>query len=105
AAAGDVPFASWGPAGETIPLSKSEELERYLKARYDLLRDLLVLGEGAGEIRNQDIRRDLEALAGKVQFAWIRKAVGQVDEIAGLLRRNIQKSIALDALILELRSA
>ena len=105
AAAGAAPFATWVPVGETIARSKSEKLELYLKVLYDLLRDLLVLGEGAGEIRNQDIRRDLEALAGKVQFAWIRKAVGQVDEIAGLLRRNIQKSIALDALILELRSA
>ena len=54
----------------------------YLKVLYDLLRDLLVLHEGAGEIRNQDIRRELEALAAKVEFAWIRKAVAQVDEIA-----------------------
>ncbi len=71
---------------------------------YELLRDLLLLHEGAGEIRNQDIRRELEALAGKVQFAWIRKSVARVDEIAMLLRRNIQKTIALDALIVELRA-
>ena len=55
--------------------------------------------------RNQDIRRDLEALAAKVQFAWIRKAVVQLDELVEFMRRNIQKSIALDALILSLRSA
>jgi DNA polymerase-3 subunit delta' len=72
---------------------------------YELLRDLLILREGAGEIRNQDIRRELEALAAKIEFAWIRKAVVQVDEIAGLVRRNIQKTIALDALIMELRTA
>jgi len=62
-----------------------------------------LLREGAGEIRNVDIRRDLEALSGRIQFAWIRKAVKLVDEIAELIRRNIQKTIALDALILELR--
>jgi DNA polymerase-3 subunit delta' len=39
-----------------------------------------------------------------VSFAWIRAAVKKVDELAELLRRNIQKTIALDALILELRS-
>ena len=68
------------------------------------MRDLLLLHEGAGEIRNQDIRRELDALAAKVQFAWIRKAVARVDEIAEMIRRNIQKTIALDALILELRA-
>ena len=72
---------------------------------YELLRDILLLHEGTGEIRNQDIRRELEALAAKVQFTWIRKAVTHVDEIAMLIRRNIQKTIALDALILELRGA
>src|SRR5437868_539975 len=105
AAAGVAPFAAWVPIGESIARSKSEKLELYLKVLYELLRDLLVLSHGGGEIRNQDIRRDLETLAGKVQFAWIRKAVVQVDELAEFLRRNIQKSIALDALILGLRSA
>jgi DNA polymerase III subunit delta' len=105
AATGAAPFATWVPVGEAIARSKSEKLELYLKVLYDLLRDLLALREGAGVIHNQDIRRDLEALAARIQFAWIRKAVTQVDEIAELLRRNIQKSIALDALILELRAA
>ena len=103
-AAGVAPFATWVPIGETIGRSKSEKLELYLKVLYELLRDLLLLHEGTGEIRNQDIRRELEALAAKVQFAWIRKAVARVDEIAELIRRNIQKTIALDALIVELRA-
>jgi DNA polymerase-3 subunit delta' len=104
AASGAGPFAAWIPIGEAIGRSKSEKLELYLKVLYELLRDLLILHEGAGEIRNQDIRRDLEALASKVEFAWIRKAVARVDEIAMLLRRNIQKTIALDSLILDLRA-
>ena len=62
------------PVSEAIGRSKSEKLDLYLKVLYELLRDLLLLHEGAGEIRNQDIRRELEALAAKVQFAWIRKA-------------------------------
>jgi DNA polymerase-3 subunit delta' len=97
------PFASWIPHSETITRSKSEKLDLYLKVLYDLLRDLLVLRETGGAIRNQDARRELEALAQKLTFPWIRAAVRKVDEIAGLLRRNIQKQIALDALILELQ--
>ena len=62
-AAGAAPFASWIPVSEAIGRSKSEKLDFYLKVLYDLLRDLLLLHEGGGEIRNQDIRRELEALA------------------------------------------
>jgi DNA polymerase III subunit delta' len=103
-AAGAAQFSAWVPVSETIGRGKSEKLDLYLKVLYELLRDLLILNQSGGEIRNQDIRRDLETLAAKVQFPWIRKAVKQVDEIAQLIRRNIQKTIALDALILELRS-
>ncbi|MDE3166450.1 MAG: DNA polymerase III subunit [Acidobacteriota bacterium] len=105
AAAGMAPFATWVPVGEAIARSKSEKLEWYLKVLYDLLRDLLALSQGYGEVRNQDIRHDLDALTARAGFPWIRKAVAGTDELARLLRRNIQKSIALDALILELRAA
>ncbi len=104
-AAGLAPFSAWLPVSETLGRSKSEKLDIYLKVLYELLRDVLILRMGAGEIRNQDIRRELESLAAKIEFAWIRKAVARVDEIAELIRRNIQKTIALDTLIMELRSA
>jgi len=104
-AAGAALYSSWLPVSETIGRSKSEKLELHLEVLYGLLRDLLILREGAGEIRNEDLRRELEALAEKVEFAWIRRAVAQVDEIVRLLRRNIQKSIALDSLIVTLRAA
>jgi len=102
-AAGAAPFGTWVPVSETIGRSKNEKLDLYLKVLYELLRDLLILQQTGGEIRNDDIRRDLEPLAARLQFAWIRRAVGRVDEIAQLIRRNIQKVIALDALIAELR--
>src|SRR5215471_982911 len=76
-AAGAAPFGAWVPVGESIGRTKSEKLELHLKVLYELLRDLLVLRESGGEIRNQDIRGELEALAAKVEFAWIRKAVSQ----------------------------
>ena len=61
-AAGVAPFATWVPVGEAIGRSKSEKLELYLKVLYELLRDILLLHEGTGEIRNQDIRRELEGM-------------------------------------------
>jgi DNA polymerase III subunit delta' len=105
AAAGAAPFGAWIPYAETIGRSKNEKLELYLKVLYDLLRDLLILREGGGAIRNDDARPKLEALAKQVSFPWIRTAVKKVDDLADLLRRNIQKTIALDDLILELRAA
>jgi len=102
-AAGVTPFGAWLGIGESIGRSKSEKLELHLKVLYELLRDLLVLRETAGEIRNQDIRGDLESLAARVDFAWLRKAVAQADEMAEMMRRNIQKSIALDAFVMGLR--
>ncbi len=103
-AAGVAPFGAWIPVSETMGRSKSEKLDLYLAVLYELLRDLLVLSQSGGEIRNEEIRRELEALTVKLSFAWIRKAVAKVDEIALLIRRNIQKTIALDAMIAELRS-
>ncbi len=104
AASGAAPFGAWLPFGEAIGRSKSEKLDLHLKVLYELLRDLLLLREGIPEIRNQDIRGELEALAGRMEFAWLRRAVARVDELAQLVRRNIQKTIALDALIAELRA-
>ncbi len=104
-AAGTTPFAAWIPVSEGLGRGKSDKLELYLKVLYDLLRDLLLLAQGVPEIRNRDIRAELEALAAVVRFAWLRQAVARVDEVVQLLRRNIQKTIALDALIVELRAA
>jgi DNA polymerase-3 subunit delta' len=104
-AAGAAPFASWTPVAEAIGRGRSEKLDLYLKALYELLRDMLVLQQGGVEIRNRDIRSELETLARKVDFRWIRKAVAKTDEMVELVRRNIQKGIALDALIAELRQS
>jgi len=104
AAAGLTPFAAWVPVSEAMGRSRSEKLEPYLKALYELLRDMLILREGGDAIRNEDIRSELEPLAAKLEFQWIRKAVSKVDEIVEFLRRNIQKTIALDGLIVELRT-
>ena len=68
-----------------------------------LLEDLLLLANGVREIRNSDMFNELESLAHTVTFRWLRSAVKRVDELAELVRRNIQKSLALDAFAIGLR--
>ena len=101
--AGAANYASWVPVSEALGRSKTEKLELHLKLFYDLLRDLTVLGEGGSAIRNFDIREELAAISPRISRKWIIRAVKGVDEIADLLRRNIQKQIALDGLLVEMR--
>ena len=102
-AAGRAAFGEWAKHAEAMAPRRQDKLDHLLGILYVLLEDILLLREGAGEIRNIDIRRQLEDLAGHVSFQWIRSAVKKSDELAELVRRNIQKSIALDALVVELR--
>ena len=104
-AAGESGIGAWAPYSESIGRSKNEKLEFHLTMLYGLLRDLMILRESGGDIRNADLRGELTALANRVSTRWIIHAVKKVDEIAELLRRNIQKTIALDDLIVTLRSA
>jgi DNA polymerase-3 subunit delta' len=104
AASGETGLSAWAGFSESISRSKSEKLEFHLNMLYGLLRDLVILRETGGDIRNADLRGELTALANRVSTRWIIRAVKKVDEIAELLRRNIQKAIALDDLIIELRS-
>ncbi len=102
AASGGAPFESWLRYAES-PAARQDRLEDMLRILYLLLEDLLLLRYGADGIRNTDLRQPLEALARRVSFLWLRRAVEKVDELAALVRRNIQKSIALDAIVVELR--
>ena len=102
-AAGRAQFAEWSKLAESIGASRSEKLDGYLDVLYTLLEDVLYVQNGAGRMRNADIKGELTALASEVDFSWIRRAVAKVDELVEFLRRNIQKGIALDALVLELR--
>jgi DNA polymerase-3 subunit delta' len=104
-ATGAASFGTWLPYSETISRSKNEKLELYLRLLYELLRDMMLLKEEGGQIRNQDLKSDLTTLSTKVSMKWIIRAVKKTDELAGLIRRNIQKTIALDDLILELRKS
>jgi len=101
-------FDSWLKHADSIAARRSEKLEAYLEVLYALLEDVLRLSHGSitlrNTLRNDDIRGELQVLAGRVDFDWLRRAVARVDELVELGRRNIQKSIAFDALASGLRS-
>ncbi len=104
-AAGLAPFAEWAKHSEALAARKQEKLDLLVHVLYILLEDVLLLANDTGEIRNSDIRKELGAIADAVTYRWIRSAVGRVDGMAELVRRNIQKSIALDAFAVDLRRA
>jgi DNA polymerase-3 subunit delta' len=108
-AGGLEPFSAWMKHSESIAARRSEKLEWYLEVLYGLLGDVARLAHGTlgvsnVEVRNQDVAGELRALAGKVSFEWLRAAVERVDQLVELARRNIQKSLALDAFAVQLRS-
>jgi DNA polymerase-3 subunit delta' len=63
-----------------------------------LLEDLLLLGAGTPELlRNTDIRPELERLNSALNFAWIENASRGLDQVQSGLRRNLLRSLSLDA--------
>ncbi len=90
---------------EVIGRSKLEKIEALLDVFYGLLRDLagLRIGPGQRAIVNEDVRGRIEAVAAKVDYAWLDSALAQMDELDRLVRRNIQKQIALEAVAVTLR--
>ncbi len=101
-AAGTKPFAAWIPVSESLGRSKNEKLEIYLKLLYELLRDLMLIGLKRNGLRDQDLKRELTALAASYPADRIARATRTVDALVDLVRRNIQKIIALDDLILQI---
>jgi len=103
-ASGKSPFADWAKMADSVGAGRSDKLDSYLEVLYILLSDIVALQYGTGTLRNVDVKAELTAIARQVDFSWVRKAVARVDEMVEFQRRNIQKSIALDALVTELSS-
>lgn len=77
-----------------------------LRALASVLEDVLMLQSGAAErVRNIDRRKDLERMAQTVSFEWVESAMRAVDAAHTGMRRNLLRSLSLDALALQLESA
>jgi DNA polymerase-3 subunit delta' len=68
-----------------------------------LLEDLLLLGAGTPElVRNTDLRHELDRLSSALSFTWIENASRGLDQVQSGLRRNLLRSLSLDAFAAQL---
>jgi len=93
----------------TSALAKSQEVafENVLEVFYSLLTDLLELSCSPSQraLRNPSLRKELEALSKKVDIRWVSKAAKGFDSLHARLRRNINRSLGLDAVAISLAQA
>lgn len=69
-----------------------------LRALLSLLEDILVLQSGAAQlVRNIDIENELAAMAREVSLAWIEGATRGIYQVESGMRRNLLRSLSLDA--------
>jgi DNA polymerase-3 subunit delta' len=102
--AGLASFADWVQQSESFANRKSEKLDLYLKPAYGLLEEILAAMEGRAQNRQHEVPARISAIAKRVSFGWLEHAVERMDELAMMVRRNIQKMGALDAMIINLRN-
>lgn len=71
-----------------------------------LLEDLLLLHAGTPElVRNIDLRPELERLTTALSFRWIEQASRGLDQVQSGMRRNLLRSLSLDAFAGQLTTA
>lgn len=75
-----------------------DKTERLLRTLYSLLQDLMFLNSGVPDlIRNTDIAGELKKLAEAADFSWVAKASERLAEVERGMRRNLLRSLSLDA--------
>jgi DNA polymerase-3 subunit delta' len=94
---------------DTAALAKDREssFEDLIAVFYGLLSDLLELNAGvrAPLLRNPHLAKELEAIARSVDAGWIARAVAGMDKLAGGVRRNLNRQLGLDSLVVSLAPA
>ncbi len=82
---------------------KTSDLLRTLSL---LLEDILLLQSGTPELlRNTDLRPELDRFAQTLSFQWIEQASRGLDQVQSGMRRNLLRSLSLDAYAGQLTTA
>jgi len=72
--------------------------EHSIRTLYALLEDLLYVKSGTPHyVRNSDIEPQLRKMAEQVDFAWVAEASNRLGELESGMRRNLLRTLALDA--------
>jgi DNA polymerase III subunit delta' len=75
-----------------------DKMDVLLRTLYGLLQDLMFVHSSAPElVRNSDIQAELKRMAESTDFAWIARASDGLAEIERGMRRNLLRSLSLDA--------
>jgi DNA polymerase-3 subunit delta' len=78
-----------------------EKTGNLLRTLYSLLRDLMFFSSGTPElVHNTDIQGQLTKLSEAADFEWITAAADRLAEVERGMRRNLLRSLSLDALAL-----
>jgi DNA polymerase-3 subunit delta' len=92
---------SYRPGGEG-----RQKMDLLLRCLYSLLQDLLFLESGSQDlVRNTDILAELRRLGQSENFEWLIAATQQLGEVERGIRRNLLRSLSLDAFTAALESA
>ncbi len=91
---------------ETAALAKDREssFEDLIGVFYGLLSDLLEINAGipSPRLRNPLLSKELQALSRMVDQPWIGRAISGMDDLAAGVRRNLNRQLGLDSLLLAL---
>jgi len=75
-----------------------DKIETLLRCVYSLLQDLLFLDSGSPQlVRNADIAGELQKLAQAGSFEWLSAAADRLADVERGMRRNLLRSLSLDA--------
>jgi len=75
-----------------------EKTEQLLRTLYGLLQDLMFLNSGNPElVHNSDILGELQKFTSAADFAWITNAADRLADVERGMRRNLLRSLSLDA--------
>ncbi|HYK37658.1 DNA polymerase III subunit delta' [Alloacidobacterium sp.] len=75
-----------------------EKTQGMLRAMTSLLEDLLLIQSGQTVLmRNIDLQAELTSIATSISFDWIERVARGIQEVQSSMRRNLIRSLALDA--------
>ncbi|MCI0353890.1 MAG: DNA polymerase III subunit delta' [Acidobacteria bacterium] len=80
-----------------------DKTEQLLRVLYGLLEDVMFLQSGAPElVRNTDVQPQIARLAASTDFAWLSRAAQGLGQVESGIRRNLLRSLSLDAFAIAL---
>jgi DNA polymerase-3 subunit delta' len=90
----------------TAQLVRNERVsfEKILELLYTVVSDLLELSQSSAAcvLRNPDLRKELEALSRRTTLAWAQRAAAALDTLQERLRRNVNRQLGLDSMMIAL---